>query len=589
MKIKVNRNCLWSETFVNSLSSLGVKNVCISPGSRNTPLTFAFVNNKKFKSYLHIDERSSAFFALGIAKEKNEPVALVCTSGTATAEFYPAIIEAYKQRTPLIVCTADRPAELLMLGANQTIFQNDIYKNHIRFFADAGLPDLSKNGLKEISELAFTAFWKSSVQDKGPVHINFPFKKPFEPKAFTDEVDQKIYDLSKPNISYKLNTFYNKEVEKEKWFNEIYGKIKTNGNGIIITGPGNFNETFYEECHKLSEMLGYPIIADAASGFRFGAHNKKNVISAFDALFRSKKFTAEHYPEVIIHFGRTVTSKYLEEFLSVCSAPRYMINEYGDWFDPSNKSIGAFVCRPEVFCSKIIKMLENGGHKNIESQWLNNFIDADKHAGELKERIIGKSPFTSESRLINELLELLPKNSNLMVSNSMPIRDLDNFSSVTKKKINLFFNRGASGIDGIISTALGIAAASKKPTILLTGDLAFYYDMTSLLSAKRYNLPLIIVLINNNGGGIFEILPVSNYGKVFKEYFVASHNLEFAPFVKGFGGNYYNIKSITSFKKNFKKALSEKSFTVLELKTDAVKSLAARRKYWDSVTELLEK
>lgn len=589
MKIKVNRNCLWSETFVNSLSSLGVKNVCISPGSRNTPLTFAFVNNKKFKSYLHIDERSSAFFALGIAKQKNEPVALVCTSGTATAEFYPAIIEAYKQRVPLIVCTADRPAELLMLGANQTIFQNDIYKNHIRFFADAGLPDITKNGLKDLSDLAFTAFWKSSIQDKGPVHINFPFKKPFEPKAFTDEVEQKIIDLSKPNISYKLNTFYNKDVEKESWFEEIKEKVTALEKGIIVVGPGNFEDTFFDECHRLSEKLGYPIIADAASGFRFGKHNKKNIVSNFDALLRSGEFTKKHIPDVILHFGRTVTSKYLEEFLGNCSSPRYMINDYGDWFDPSNVSIGAFECSADVYCSKLLKNLEKTNFSKRSGSMLKSFVEADKKAEELKNKTADKAAPLSESSLINRLIGLLPKNSNLMVSNSMPIRDLDNFASVTGKNINLFFNRGASGIDGIISTALGIAQSSGKTTVLLTGDLAFYYDMTSLLAAKKYKIPLIIVLINNNGGGIFEILPVSKYGKVFKEYFVASHDLEFAPFVKGFGGFYISPKNIKSFITAFEKALKQKSFSVIEVKTDAVKSLETRRRYWNNVTEYLGK
>jgi 2-succinyl-5-enolpyruvyl-6-hydroxy-3-cyclohexene-1-carboxylate synthase len=571
------------------LSSLGVRYACISPGSRNTPLTFAFAKNKKFKIYTHIDERSSAFFALGLAKAQNEPVAIVCTSGTATAEFYPAIIEAFKQRAPLIVCTADRPAELLLLGANQTIFQDNMYKNHIRYFADAGLPDISKDGLKGISEIAFSAYWKCFVEDCGPAHINFPFKKPFEPDSYTDEAEQSVIELSKPSLSYKLNTFFNKDIEKEKWFSEVFGLIKTSRKGLIIAGPCNFEKPFYNACVKLAESLGFPIIADASSGFRFGTHSKKNVISNFDAILRSDNFTDSHFPDLILHFGRTVTSKYLEEFLSLCRAPRYMINEYGDWFDPSNKSIGAFACSPALFCGKISENLSPADLEGKTNQWLNDFIWADSEAEKLKRKFIDGAPFPSESGLINRLIELLPDGSNLMLSNSMPIRDFDNFASVNGKKINLYFNRGASGIDGIISTALGIAAGSKKTTALLTGDLAFYYDLTSLLTAQKYKLPVIVILVNNNGGGIFDILPVSKYGKIFREHFTVPHDLNFAPLVKGFGGNHHNIKPAKSLTEKFRKAVAEKNFTALEVKTDTLSSLKYRKKFWAAVKEKLAK
>ncbi len=192
MKIKVNRNILWAEAFVNELSSLGVKYASLSPGSRNTPLTLAFANNKKIKSYLHIDERSSGFFALGMAKSSGTPVAVVCTSGTATAELYPAIVEAYQQRVPLIICTADRPPELRDLGANQTINQTDMYKNHIRWFADPGLPVISDSRILRLKSIARNAVFISTVGSRGPVHINFPFKKPFEPKSYTDQISKEL-------------------------------------------------------------------------------------------------------------------------------------------------------------------------------------------------------------------------------------------------------------------------------------------------------------------------------------------------------------------------------------------------------------
>ncbi len=206
MKIKVNRNILWTETFVNELVFLGVKYACISPGSRNTSLTLAFSDNKKIKSFVHIDERSSGFFALGLAKASNTPVAVICTSGTAVAELYPSIIEAYQNKVPLIICTADRPPELIGVGTNQTIFQNDIYKNHIRWFANTGTPKTTLSGIKKIKNIARKAFEESFIKNRGPVHLNFPFRKPFEPNSITDEIDNKILTYSKKNITKKFTS-----------------------------------------------------------------------------------------------------------------------------------------------------------------------------------------------------------------------------------------------------------------------------------------------------------------------------------------------------------------------------------------------
>jgi 2-succinyl-5-enolpyruvyl-6-hydroxy-3-cyclohexene-1-carboxylate synthase len=587
MKIKVNRNCLWADTFVNGLSSLGVKYACISPGSRNTSLTIAFAKNKKIKSYLHIDERASAFFALGIAKAKHTPVALVCTSGTAVAEFYPAIIEAFKQRVPLIVCTADRPAELLNLGANQTIFQKDIYKNHIRFSADAGLPELSEKKLNALRMLTLKAFLTSSALDTGPVHINFPFDKPFEPDSFTDEIEEDLLVLSKTEFKNGAGSINKNNSGKNGWITEIAKEMKTSSKGIIIVGPGSYEKEFYKQCSELSDKLSYPILADASSGFRFTEFNKKNVIANYDAFLRSNEFIKKHSPELIIHFGRTVTSKYLDEYLSKCNSPRYMINEFGDWFDPSKKSIGAFKYAPEDFCGEVLTKLNKLKREQNSDSWLKDFIFADKTAELIKNGIIGNSIFASESGVINELIDLLPKDSNLMISNSMPIRDFDNFASLQTKKISLFYNRGASGIDGIISTALGIASSTNKTTILLTGDLAFYYDLSGFLAAAKYKIPLIVILINNNGGGIFKMLPVSKQKTIFDDFFMASHNLDFKPFVKGFGGNYFLVKSRSGFIKNFSQALGKKEFSVLEIKTDMTESLNIRNDYWNTVTEKL--
>ena len=583
-KVKVNRNILWTETFVNELSELGVKYACISPGSRNTPLTLAFANNKKIKTFINIDERSNGFFALGLAKASETPVVLTCTSGTATAEFYPAIIEAYQQRVPLIICTADRPPELRDLGANQTINQDNIYKNHIRWFLDVGLPQPNSTKITQLKKAAHHAIWESTVNSKGPVHLNFPFRKPFEPHSYTDEVNEKVIETAAKTLEIKSQKrIEKKDKQSEKWLQNIFDIVKNEEKGLIIAGPDNYDPVFLNKCQNLSKALGYPILADGASQLRFGKNGNKNLIANFDGFLRSKSFTEKYQPNVILQFGRTITSKALDMYLEKIESKRFMINEFGDWFDPANKSIASLAYKPYVFCDEIIKKLKDEGISRKVNGWNSAFLNADKIATEVKSKVVEKAKFPTESRVITELLELIPDNSQLMLSNSMPVRDFDYFASKNQKNIIVHNNRGASGIDGIISTALGTMAANNKPTVLLTGDLAFYYDLNGLLASKKYDFPLIVILINNNGGGIFEVLPISDYGKVFKDYFIVSHNLDFSHFVKGYGGNYKLIRSWSGLKTAFNKALESKNFSVLEIKTNAVESLSVRKKFWEEI------
>lgn len=597
MKIKINRNIFWTNTFVNELVSLGVKYACISPGSRNTPLTYAFAVNKKIKSFVHIDERSCGFFALGLAKASNTPVAVVTTSGTATAELYPAIIEAYQQRVALIICTADRPPELLDRGANQTINQNNLYKNHIRWFIDTGLPEPVLKKIKHIKAAAGKAIYESCIRSRGPVHLNFPFKKPFEPDSFTDEITKDLYDFSNQFLTNKKELFSRrngtlKEEEKnilaEKWFCELAKYFKKFRKGLIIAGPENYNPDFHKNCQIFAEKLGYPILADGASQLRFGKHSKKNIISNFEGFLRDEKFSDKIEPEIIIQFGRTITSKALDQYLEKLSSPRYMINEFGDWFDPSNKTTAVFACKPYLFCEKILQLFKDEKF-NHDMNWLKQFNNAEEISSKLKKTIIENSEFPNESRIISEIINTIPDESQIMISNSMPIRDFDYFATPTQKEISIYNNRGASGIDGIISTALGIAAANNKPTVLLTGDLAFYYDLNGLLAAVKYSIPIVIVLINNNGGGIFEVLPISKYGKVFKDFFITPHNLNFEPFVKGFGGNYELATNWQDLNTRLNQVFKKKIFTVIEIKTEAEKSLKLREKFWNSVSINLSK
>ncbi|MBT8387460.1 MAG: 2-succinyl-5-enolpyruvyl-6-hydroxy-3-cyclohexene-1-carboxylic-acid synthase [Ignavibacteria bacterium] len=590
-KIKVNRNNFWTEVFVKQLSSAGIKYACISPGSRSTPLTFALAKNKKIKCFVNIDERSSAFFALGLAKASKTPVAVVTTSGTAAAELYPAIIEAYQQRVPLIICTADRPPELLNTGANQTINQHNLYKNHIRWFKNIGLPSLKRLKLRRLQQTTFRAVEISTIKDRGPVHLNFPFRKPLEPFTFTNEIDSlllKEVDKSIKKVKPSKNKLDVVKLRRTKRFKEIVDLIIQEEEGLIIVGPMEYDINLRKQLKNLSSLSGYPIIADAASHLRFNTRNSdRNILSSYHTFLSSNSFSITHKPKIILQFGRTPTSSSLETYLENCDAPRYMINKFGDWFDLSKKSKAVIKYNPEEFIKELINILSELKPDRKNSVWLKDFITAEKLSESIKNKIIEKSTFPSEPGIINNLLEALPNKSHILIGNSTPIRDFDNYAACTKKKLLIYFNRGASGIDGITSTALGIAQL-KEPSFLLTGDLSLLHDLNSLAAANKYPAGLTIILINNNGGGIFKSLPVSKDKSFLKKYFLTPHNLNLKKIIASFGVGYKLLRSWKDLSNSIDDSANKKFLNVLEIKTDVDKSLRLRTKYLDEVKIVID-
>lgn len=584
--MKVNRNILWTSIFVDELVKLGIQHVCISPGSRNTPLTYSFAINKNIKTYVHIDERVSGFFAIGLARTIMKPVVVVCTSGTATAELYPAIIEAFQQRIPLIICTADRPGKLRFLGANQTINQQNLYKNHIRQYFDLDLPELSFEKLSLLKQITNDAVKISSITDKGPVHINFPFEKPFEPDSITDNVNPKLL-VQLEDVETSFTIPMSEVSKRNSQLQEILKFLKTKKKVLLIVGPERNDKEFVDQISTLSSLMNYPIFADVASNLRFGLIDKENIIINYDAMLRSREISKIVKPDFILQFGRIITSKSLEDFLGNQNVPRYMINEYGDWFDPANKSIASVKMNPVDFCTEIVRSFKNNSDLTHENIWTEKLRLLDKSIDKLKTKIISNSNFPNESGIIEKLLSIIPNGSNIMVGNSMPIRDFDYFAGKYEKDITVFNNRGASGIDGIISTAFGIASESRKPTFLVIGDLSFYYDLNSLIIAKQLKIPLVIILINNSGGGIFEVLPIAKYSEVFANYFKVAHQLNFKKLVKGFDGFYKKVNSWDDFRLTVLKSIKRESLSVIEVETDAKQSLALRKKFWEAVKSVL--
>ena len=574
MKIKVNRNILWTTLLKDLFVKAGIKYACISPGSRSTPLTFAIASEKKIKSFPIVDERASAFFALGIAKSSRSPVVLVTTSGTATAELYPAIIEAYQSRIPLIVCTADRPKYLRNTGSNQTINQKNIFLNHISYSVDLSLPKLSKASLKsyltEVSKALTVAY-----NQKRPVHLNFQFEKPFEPDSITDSIDDTLIIYANKFSEKLLSQTYTQA-------NDFYKELNLSSIDLITIGVGKFDADVVRLLNKFSTNNNIPIFADVNSGLRFSKKKLNNLIANYEAIVRNQSIAEKFRPQSVLHFGRNLTSQSLEEFIIKSKAKRFVINEFGDRFD-STRRAKIIKSEPEEFIEQVLQSNIKKGSLNI----LDYLKSVDKEIEEIKHKIFRKS--LNEVNIILELLENIPANSNLFIGNSLPIRDLDFFSSKIEKEINIFQNRGASGIDGIISSSLGIAVVSKQQTFLVIGDLSFYYDLNSLLIAKQFEIPLKIILINNNGGAIFNYLPISKQKHIFRKYFLTPVNFNVKKISDSFGISYKLVKSLNELKKSLSDANKTNSCLILEVKTDSLFTKSLKEKFWNSTNKILSR
>jgi len=589
MKKSINLNYISSKFVVDQLSKYGLKNVCISPGSRSTPLTTAFGANKKINKYVIVDERSSAYFALGLAKQSGLPTAIVTTSGTATANLYPAIIEAYQQRIPLIVCTTDRPEYLRNTGANQTINQVDLYKNHIRFFEDITLPVASINHFKKLKKVIDKAFVITSQVDRGPVHLNFQFEKPLEKTIRNTEVEEefltKLNELHPPPLPFSPSPGPHFSPSNKKFTNikTVLKKINNSPKGLIIVGWDNYKNDFIKNLIRFSEKTNYPILADGASGI-FLKSDHKNIIVNHQAFLRSQKFIEKHAPNLMIHFGNSPTSNSMLDFIAETDAYKISVNEFGDRKDSGSKFNKIINAEPCEFCKIIPDKIE----RKVQKDFLQTYQSIENKTELIKREFINSTKVTDEIGIINFIIESIPPKSNLFISNSLPIRDLEFFKSKMNKGINLFTNRGASGIDGINSTAAGIAASSKNPTVLITGDLSFYHDSNGLHNLMKYNIPLTIILINNGGGAIFGMLPIGKENSIFKNYFFTPLNIDFAKLTKVYNGNYVRVKSIEKLKKELEKPLTDKRFTLIEIKTNYKKGIELRKNYFRKVVSQIE-
>ncbi|MFH0733269.1 MAG: 2-succinyl-5-enolpyruvyl-6-hydroxy-3-cyclohexene-1-carboxylic-acid synthase [bacterium] len=582
MKIDININYLISSVFIKRLQALGVKHALISPGSRNTPLVCVLAECTEITKTVIIDERSSSFFALGTAKVSNTPVLIVTTSGTAVAELYPAIVEAYQNRIPLIICTADRPAELLDCGANQTINQDNIFANHIRMYYNIKQFNTTEESLNKLLDITEEVYLIATRFDSGPVHINFPFDKPLEPESFTTNINSDVFEKINESVNKPITDFSNNYNLVSKKITNVAEKLKSLRKGIIIVGPGNYSTEFFDQCLLFAKMFNFPIFADALSSFRFYKSSNKFLLNNYPIFLANELIFEKLQAEIIIQFGKTPTAKYLLEYFGKSNAYKILINTFGGLFDPS-KSADLILGIDELKFLKTLLSDLNEFDLSPNSTWFDLIKGLDDIAETVKSKTIIDADFPFEGKIVLEVLKNVPQNSNLVLANSMPPRDLDYYAGSVDNNVTVYCNRGASGIDGNTATAAGIAANCLQNTYFITGDLSFLHDIGSLFVLKQQDIRLCVVLINNNGGGIFNMLPISKNENVFEKYFLTPHNLSFKEIVKGFGGNYCIINSWEHLKTELAKFEISTGYTILEIQTNSQISAIARNNYKQAV------
>ncbi|HEY59036.1 MAG TPA: 2-succinyl-5-enolpyruvyl-6-hydroxy-3-cyclohexene-1-carboxylic-acid synthase [Anaerolineae bacterium] len=607
----MNPATLFATLFVDELTRLPLSGVVVCPGSRSTPLAVALSRQERLPVYVHLDERSAAFFALGLALETGRPAAVLTTSGTATANLHPAVMEADRAGVPLLLLTADRPHELRDSGANQTADQVKLYGSAVRWFVDLPLPEPEPKArvlryLRAVADGAVAAAL-GLYGKPGPVHLNFPFRKPLEPQP--DDASAEAAWAARAPLGWRgrragaslTSIMVAKRQPSAEHIQALAAKIRGYRRGLIVAGPQAApTPAVAALLRQLAAAAGYPLLADALSGVRFvpsphplqsplpsprgseeggrgpsgpqGGEVKAPIFATYPH-FLAAGLPAVEPPRLVLHFGAAPTSNalltYLEnlppntEVIAVTPTP--------SWPDPGFHLSQWVVADPGATLTALLAALAERPPRP-DRTWLDLWHQAENST----RRLLAEAPLT-EGPLLAAVVETLPDEARLIIGNSLPVRHLDEYGLPQGKTLRVFANRGVSGIDGVVSTAAGVAAASGRLTVLVLGDLSLLHDLGGLLAVSRFGLRNFhIVVLNNDGGGIFGRLPIAQHEPPFTAMFRTPHGLTFAPAAEMYGLRYRRVQP-QDLHQALGAAFSQEVPHLLEIPTDAQAHEAARR------------
>lgn len=555
-------NLVWASHLVDALVGAGVRHAVLSPGSRSTPLALAWQRHPGARTFIQVDERCAGFFALGLAKADSQPVALVCTSGSAPGHWLPAVIEANHSLTPLILLSADRPRELQECGANQTVDQVHLFGSHVRASHQAGPAEPTPQRLRQLRWLARRAVDQSHWPLPGPVHLNVPLREPLLPERWPAGLPR---DGAGIPVAYPL-------LQPAPEAAAALAHLVSGKTGIIVCGPLQTGAEFAHQVVRLAAALNCPVLADPLSGLRFGPHDRSRILTRYDAFLRAPQPALD--PRWVLRFGAMPVSKFLQQFLAGLEVPHVLVEAHGRWPDATHSTSQLVRAEPEILCCSLLAQPLRPG----PDQGFGAFADAEKQASQA----LQTRPETAgldEGDVIDALLRRLPDGAILFAGNSMVIRDVDTFAAGGPGRIRLMGSRGASGIDGNVSTVLGIAAAGPAPVVGLLGDLALYHDLNGLLTGREASA--LLVVLNNGGGGIFSYLPQAALPE-FERAWLTPVNLDLEKAAALFDLAYRRARTRAETDAALDALLAASGTRLLEVLIDRQASVERHRAYWDA-------
>lgn len=578
-------NLAFAERFVAALEEHGVRDACVCSGSRSAPLVLA-LHRSGIRTHVPLDERAGAFFALGLAKGARRPVAIVTTSGTAAANLYPAAVEARHARVPLILVTADRPPELRDAGAPQTIDQIKMFGGTARWFHEVGTPTPEPDPLDYAASLGARAVAESWGPPAGPVHLNFAFREPLVPEPEALDASTLMHadarsDASDARIGPDLPGPTARGVARAA------ALIRARRRGLIVCGPEDAPPEFPAAIARLAAVTGYPVLADPASQVRYGPHDHARILGTYDSFLRSSQFAAREAPEIVLQFGPALTSKAYHLFAARHPDAIHLLVDPGrGWRSPTRRARELFAVDPTAFADALSDALAK--KSDPLPGWGESFGHADRAARRAIERHRASTRGLNEGNLCPELLEAAPDGALIYIGNSLAIRNLDLFAPTSAKRLRVLANRGANGIDGLISSGLGASAAVDAPVLIVTGDLSFHHDLNGLSAIREGTARATIVIINNDGGGVFSLLPIARHGETFERYFGTPHGLDFAHVAALYGIPFARADSPEDLRARAAGSLARRKTEILEVRCDRDEIRALHQSLRDEVVRAVE-
>ncbi|MEA2685691.1 MAG: 2-succinyl-5-enolpyruvyl-6-hydroxy-3-cyclohexene-carboxylate synthase [Actinomycetota bacterium] len=557
-------------SLVDEWARAGVEVAAVAPGSRSTPLALALVADPRIRVDVFLDERSAAFFALGAARGSGRPAIVLCTSGTAAANFHPAVLEAWHGRVPLIVCTADRPPELRDTGAGQAADQIKLYGSAVRWFCEVGVADPDPAYWRSV---ACRAVAEAAGPPAGPVHLNLAFREPLVPAADV------TVPPGRPGDRPWVTTTVGPRLPDPDEVDGLAARVAATPRGLVVAGWGA--DVDADVVGRLAAAAGWPVLADPLSGVRTGPH----AVSTYDALLRVPGVADGLRPGLVLHLGAPLTGKVATGWLDA-TIPRVLVDPDGAWLDPHRGASERIVADPGALLNALTDRLHEYGTPG-RSSWLDGWRAAEAAARTAIDGWLDADDVPSEARTARDLVECLPDGASLVVGSSMPVRDVEAFAR-PRDGLRFHSNRGVNGIDGFVSTVLGVAATTENgPVVALCGDLTFLHDAGGLLDATRRDLDATFVVVDNCGGGIFSFLPQAALAEHFETLWGTPHHVDLAALCVVHGIPVHRIERASDLAPAVLEAVEAGGVRVVIVPTDRDANVVHHRAAHQAVAEAL--